>query len=59
MDAFLHAGLPFLAIAETVAAALEAVDGGRARDLDDLLEADAGARRVARDALADRGVALA
>ena len=59
VDAFLHAGLPFPAIAETVAAALEAVDGGRARDLDDLLEADAGARRVARDALADRGVALA
>jgi len=59
VDAFLHAGLPFPAIAETVAAALEAVDGPPARDLDDLLEADAGARRAARSALAEHGVALA
>ena len=59
VEAFLHAGLPFLAIAETVAATLEAVDGAPARDLDDLLEADAGARRVARIALADHGVAVA
>ena len=59
VDAFLHAGLPFLAIAETVAATLETVDGAPARDLDDLLEADAAARRAARDALAGHGVARA
>jgi len=59
VDAFLHAGLPFLAIAETVAATLDAVDGTPARDLDDLLEADADARRRARGALADHGVPVA
>jgi 1-deoxy-D-xylulose-5-phosphate reductoisomerase len=59
VDAFLHAGLPFPAIAETVAAVLEAVDGSRARDLDDLLEADAAARSAARTALAEHGVAVA
>jgi 1-deoxy-D-xylulose-5-phosphate reductoisomerase len=59
VDAFLHAGLPFLAIAEIVAATLDAVDGAPARDVDDLLEADAGARRAALSALAGLGVALA
>jgi 1-deoxy-D-xylulose-5-phosphate reductoisomerase len=59
VDAFLHAGLPFLAIAEIVAATLDAVDGAPARDVDDLLEADAGARRAAQSALAGLGVALA
>jgi 1-deoxy-D-xylulose-5-phosphate reductoisomerase len=59
VDAFLHAGLPFLAIAEIVAATLDAVDGPPARDVDDLLEADAGARRAAQSALAGLGVALA
>jgi 1-deoxy-D-xylulose-5-phosphate reductoisomerase len=59
VDAFLHAGLPFLAIAEIVAATLDAVDGSPARDVDDLLEADAGARRAAQSALAGLGVALA
>jgi len=57
VDAFLHAGLPFLAIAETVAATLDAVDGIPARDLDELFEADADARRRARNTLADHGVA--
>jgi 1-deoxy-D-xylulose-5-phosphate reductoisomerase len=50
--AFLEGRLPFLAIAETVAEALAEADGAPARDLDDLIEADAAARR-----LADRGVA--
>jgi 1-deoxy-D-xylulose-5-phosphate reductoisomerase len=59
VDAFLHAGLPFLAVAEIVAATLDAVDGAPARDVDDLLEADAGARRAAQSALAGLGVALA
>ena len=59
VDAFLHAGLPFLAIAETVATTLEAVDGLPARGLDELVDADAGARRAARRALAEHGVALA
>jgi 1-deoxy-D-xylulose-5-phosphate reductoisomerase len=56
VDAFLHAGLPFLAIGETIEAALGAVDGAPARDLEELLEADADARRAARAALAERGV---
>ncbi|HET9506901.1 MAG TPA: 1-deoxy-D-xylulose-5-phosphate reductoisomerase [Gaiellaceae bacterium] len=59
VDAFLHAGLPFLAIGETIEAALGAVDGAPAGDLDELLEADADARRAARAALAERGVVLA
>jgi 1-deoxy-D-xylulose-5-phosphate reductoisomerase len=59
VDAFLHAGLPFLAIAEIVEATLDAVEGPPARDLDDLLEADAAARRAAQSALAGLGVALA
>ncbi len=52
--AFLDERLPFLAIAEVVADALAAVDGGPARDLDDLIEADGEARRFA-----ERGVAVA
>jgi 1-deoxy-D-xylulose-5-phosphate reductoisomerase len=52
--AFLEERLPFLAIAEVVAEALAAVDGGVARHLDDLVDADAEARRVA-----ERGVAVA
>jgi 1-deoxy-D-xylulose-5-phosphate reductoisomerase len=52
--AFLERRLPFLAIADVVAEALAAYDGGPARDLDDVLEADAQARR-----LAERGVAVA
>jgi 1-deoxy-D-xylulose-5-phosphate reductoisomerase len=52
--AFLDGRLPFLGIGELVAEALAAFDGGRARDLDDLLEADAEARR-----LAERGLAVA
>jgi 1-deoxy-D-xylulose-5-phosphate reductoisomerase len=59
VDAFLHAGLPFLAIGQTIEAALGAVDGAPAHDLDELLEADAAARRAARAALAERGVVLA
>jgi 1-deoxy-D-xylulose-5-phosphate reductoisomerase len=52
--AFLEGRLPFLGIADVVGETLAAVDGAPARDLDDLLEADAGARR-----LAERGVAVA
>jgi 1-deoxy-D-xylulose-5-phosphate reductoisomerase len=59
VDAFLHAGLPFLAIGETIEATLDTVDGSPARDLEELVEADAAARRVARAALAERGVAHA
>src|SRR5689334_17201173 len=47
--AFLERRLPFLAIAEVVGAVLGAADGSPARDLDDLLEADAEARRLASD----------
>jgi 1-deoxy-D-xylulose-5-phosphate reductoisomerase len=45
--AFLEGRLPFLAIAEVVEDALAAADGAPARDLDDLVEADAAARRAA------------
>ena len=59
VGAFLHAGLPVLAIGETIEATLDSVDGAPARDLEELVEADAAARRVARAALAERGVAHA
>jgi len=45
--AFLAGQIGFLEIAETVAAALDRVDGAPARDLDDLVAADADARRAA------------
>ena len=45
--AFLAGRVPFLGIADTVEETLAAVDGAAARDLDDLLEADAEARRLA------------
>jgi 1-deoxy-D-xylulose-5-phosphate reductoisomerase len=51
--AFLDGRLPFLEIAEVVEAVLDAVDGAPARDLADLVEADAAARRLAER----RGVA--
>jgi len=44
--AFLEGRLPFLGIAEAVDDVLAAVDGAPARDLDDLVEADAEARRL-------------
>jgi 1-deoxy-D-xylulose-5-phosphate reductoisomerase len=49
--AFLAGRLPFLGIAEVVADALDASDGASARDLDDLVAADAAARRHAEEAL--------
>jgi 1-deoxy-D-xylulose-5-phosphate reductoisomerase len=52
--AFLDSRLPFLGIAEVVADALTAVGGEPARDLEDLLAADAQARR-----LAERGLPVA
>jgi 1-deoxy-D-xylulose-5-phosphate reductoisomerase len=54
VHAFLERRLPFLAIAEVVEATLAEADGSAARDLDDLIEADTEARR-----LAERGMALA
>jgi 1-deoxy-D-xylulose-5-phosphate reductoisomerase len=45
--AFLGGKLPFLGIAATVEDTLTEVDGAPARDLADLLEADAEARRLA------------
>jgi 1-deoxy-D-xylulose-5-phosphate reductoisomerase len=49
--AFLDGRLPFLAIADVVADALADADGAPARDLDDLVAADAAARRQAEGAL--------
>src|SRR5207244_1318398 len=54
VHAFLEGRLPFLAIAEVVEATIAEADGAAARDLDDLQEADAEARR-----LAERGLTLA
>jgi len=47
VDAFLEGRISFLEIADTVAAALDQVDGSQARDFDDLVAADAEARRIA------------
>ena len=49
--AFLAGKLPFLGIAATVEETLAAVEGAPARDLDDLVEADAEARRLAEKEL--------
>jgi len=49
--AFLAGKLSFLDIAEVVADALDAADGSPARDLDDLVAADAEARRHAEESL--------
>jgi 1-deoxy-D-xylulose-5-phosphate reductoisomerase len=49
--AFLDGKLPFLDIAQVVADALDAADGSPARDLDDLVAADAEARRHAEESL--------
>ncbi|HYX77529.1 MAG TPA: hypothetical protein VE757_10170, partial [Gaiellaceae bacterium] len=46
--AFLEDRLPFLAIADTVEETLGSVDGAPARDLDELDDADAEARRLAQ-----------
>jgi 1-deoxy-D-xylulose-5-phosphate reductoisomerase len=54
VSAFLDGRLPFLGIAEVVEETLEQADGVPARDLDELFEADANARRIA-----ERGMALA
>jgi 1-deoxy-D-xylulose-5-phosphate reductoisomerase len=51
--AFLDGRLPFLGIAEVVEETLEQCTGAPARDLDELIEADAEARSVA-----ERGMAL-
>ena len=50
--AFLAGRLPFLGIADVVEATLEAVDGGAAREVAELEEADAEARRLAGRELA-------
>jgi 1-deoxy-D-xylulose-5-phosphate reductoisomerase len=52
--AFLDGRLPFLGIAEVVEETLERSTGAPARDLDELIEADGEARRIA-----ERGMALA
>jgi 1-deoxy-D-xylulose-5-phosphate reductoisomerase len=51
---FLEGRLPFLGIAEVVEETLDQSDGRAARDLEDLVEADVQARRIA-----ERGMALA
>jgi 1-deoxy-D-xylulose-5-phosphate reductoisomerase len=49
--AFLERRIPFLAIADAVEETLAAFDGEPARDLDDLIEADSEARRLAAERL--------
>jgi 1-deoxy-D-xylulose-5-phosphate reductoisomerase len=48
VEAFFDGRLPFPGIAEVVAEALAAADGSAAHDLDELVEADAEARRLAQ-----------
>jgi len=52
VGAFLEGRLPFLGIADAVEETIAAVDGAAARDLEELLEADAAARQLARERLA-------
>ncbi len=52
--AFLEGRLPFLGIAEVVEDALDRADGAAARDLTELVEADAEARRLAEQGRAVR-----
>lgn len=47
VEAFLGGRIGFLEIAETVAGVLDRIDGAPARDLDDLVDADATARMIA------------
>jgi 1-deoxy-D-xylulose-5-phosphate reductoisomerase len=55
--AFLDGRLPFLGIAEVVEATLDSADGAPARDLAELVDVDAEARRLAdRGVLVSRGV---
>jgi len=49
--AFLEGRLPFLGIAATVEETLAGIDGAAARDLDELVEADATARTLAERGL--------
>jgi 1-deoxy-D-xylulose-5-phosphate reductoisomerase len=55
--AFLEGRLPFLGIAAAVEDTLAAVDGALARNLDDLVEADAASRRLANERLAPTATA--
>jgi 1-deoxy-D-xylulose-5-phosphate reductoisomerase len=50
--AFLERRLPFLGVAETVARVLDEVDGGAVGNLEELVEADMAARRLAEGVLA-------
>jgi 1-deoxy-D-xylulose-5-phosphate reductoisomerase len=59
VEAFLAERLPFLGIAETVERVLDAASGAPAADLDELLDADAEARRLAVQAIAERGAPVA
>jgi 1-deoxy-D-xylulose-5-phosphate reductoisomerase len=52
VEAFLAGRIGFLEIAETVERVLADADGAPARDLDDLLEADRQARRLAERSVA-------
>jgi 1-deoxy-D-xylulose-5-phosphate reductoisomerase len=54
VEAFLAGRLPFQGIAEVVERALDAAGGAAARDLDELREADAEARRLAEGVLVPR-----
>ena len=57
--AFLAGGLPFLSIPDVVETTLDAVDGAPSRDVADLFEADARARRLAEAAASSRSRSLA
>ena len=57
VEAFLAGRLPFLGIAETVEPVLESASATPVADLDELLEADEDARRLAREALGSEALA--
>ena len=57
--AFLAGELPFLAIPDVVERTLDAVEGAPARDVEDLFEADARARKLAEAAVSSRSHSLA
>src|SRR5918992_1540088 len=59
VEAFLAGRLRFLGIGAAVEQVLEDAAGTPAADLDDLLEADAEARRLAEQAVAERGAPVA
>ncbi|MCC6142237.1 MAG: 1-deoxy-D-xylulose-5-phosphate reductoisomerase [Candidatus Hydrogenedentes bacterium] len=56
VGAFCEGRLPFICISDVVAASLDSIPATQAYDLDSILEADAAARRTARECVAKMGL---